>query len=293
MVAENLIEVGKQKIWTEVVGYPSDCPILLMTGAGSHAHFWSDFFCEFFLKAGFYLIRYDHRDTGLSDPSEDGYELRDLVEDAIGILNHYNISSAHVIGHSMGGYIGQLMAFLYPDRMKSLTVIATGPVGETETIIKPHTREEQEVIHTTCLAMIRNRPTSNFEESYEGFRTVWERLNGTAPLDEELARAYTEEMFTRSKYPLGANHHHVKVMQKIAETLKERREIFSSITLPTLIIHGEEDYLVLVERGGKALKEKLPHAKWALIPKMGHMFFNYSIQELLSKGIISFLQGIN
>jgi pimeloyl-ACP methyl ester carboxylesterase len=293
MATQRTVDAKGQKIWTEALGDPADPPVLLISGAGAHAHFWTDSFCQPLLRAGFYLIRYDHRDTGLSHPSERDYELEDLVEDAVGILNDYNIRAAHVVGHSMGGYIGQLMAASHTDRMRSLVIISAGPVGETEALVAPHTNEEKEIMHKTWLAMLRNRPTNDFEESYEGFRGVWERLNGKIPLDDGLARTYTEEMFTRSRYPVGAHARHMRVMQRVAETLKERKEIFSKITLPTLLIHGEEDYLVPIQRGGKALAEKIPQAEKAFIPKMGHMLFDYSIQQTVSDRIASFLKGIS
>ncbi len=290
MAEQKTVDVKGQKIWTESLGDPADIPVLLICGAGAHAHFWSDAFCQPLLRAGFFLIRYDHRDSGLSHPCESEYELQELMEDAVGILNDYNIRAAHIVGHSMGGYVGQLMAASYPSRMLSLVSIAAGPVGETEALVAPHTAEEKEAMHQTWLVMLRNRPTQDFEESYEGFRGVWERLNGKIPVDDGLARSYTQEMFTRSRYPVGAHPHHIRVMQRMAETLKERKEIFAEITLPTLIIHGEEDYLVPLQRGGKALAEKLPQAELEIIPQMGHMLFDYSLQKRISERIASFLK---
>ncbi|MCC5832772.1 MAG: alpha/beta hydrolase [Chlamydiales bacterium] len=291
MATQRTVDIRGEKIWTEALGDPANAPVLLISGAGAHAHFWTDTFCRPLLSAGFYLIRYDHRDTGLSHPSKSDYELQDLVEDAVGILNGYNIRDAHIVGHSMGGYIGQLMAASHPDRMRSLVIISAGPVGETGALTAPYTPEEKEVMHKTWLVMLRNRPTDDFEGSYEGFRGVWERLNGSIPVEEGLARNYTQEMFTRSRYPVGAHARHMHVMRRIAETLKERRETFSNITLPTLIIHGEEDYLVPIQRGGRALAEKIPQAECAFIPKMGHMLFDYSIEERVSERIASFLSS--
>lgn len=290
MTEQKIIETRGQKLWTESLGDPSNTPILLISGAGAHAHFWTDTFCQPFLDEGFYLIRYDHRDVGLSDPSEEDYTLQDLVDDAIGILDDYNIRAAHIVGHSMGGYIGQLMAFSHPDRMLSFTSISAGPAGETEALIAPYTDAEKWEMQGVWRVMLRNRPTQDFEESYEGFRDVWELLNGEIPLDDALARAYTKEMYTRSRYPVGAHERHMRVMQKMAETLKERKDMFSKMTVPTLIIHGERDHLVPVQRGGKAFAEVLPHAQLEIIPKMGHMFFNYSIEKEVAEKVVAFLK---
>ncbi len=291
MATQRTVSISGKKLWTESLGDAANPTVLLICGAGAHAHFWTDTFCQPLVDAGFFLIRYDHRDSGLSDSSDADYELQALVDDAIGVLNDYNISKAHIVGHSMGGYIGQLMALSHPNRMLSLTCIASGPAGETEALVAPQTDAEKMVMHQTWLAILRNRPSDNFDESYEGFLGVWERLNGKVPLDDTMTRTYTQEMYTRSNYPIGAPARHIQVMQKMAETLKSRKEIFSQITLPTLLVHGEEDYLIPIQRGGSALAEKLPQAKLEVIPEMGHMLFDHSLETAVSEKIVSFLQS--
>lgn len=291
MLTQKTVTIQPREIWTESLGDPSDAPVLLISGAGAHAHFWSDSFCRHLVEGGFFVIRYDHRDTGLSEPDSNDYLLQDLVEDGIGILDAYNLKSAHIVGHSMGGYLGQIMALSHPDRMRTLTVISAGPAGETPELLLPQTPEERALFQETWLILLRNRPTQNFEESYPGFLTVWERLNGKFPVEKELARAYTEEMYTRSRYPVGAHVRHMRVMQKMAETLKERKEMFLQITLPTLIIHGAEDALVPLQRGGQALSRVLPHAQLEIIPKMGHMLFDYALEKEVADRIIAFLSA--
>ncbi|MCH9627783.1 MAG: Rhodomycin D methylesterase DauP [Chlamydiales bacterium] len=292
MTTQKTVEVEGRQLWTESLGDPIDPAVLLISGAGAHAHFWTDTFCRSLIEAGFFLIRYDLRDVGLSDSGGGDYTLQDLVDDAIGILNVYNIRAAHIVGHSMGSYIGQLMALSHPERMLSLTSLSAGPAGETERLLAPQTDTEKEVMIATWRVMLRNRPTQDFEESYPGFAAVWERLNGNIAVDESLARAYTQEMYTRSRYPVGAHEPHMKVMQQMAQTLKERKEMFTKITLPTLIIHGAEDPLVPLERGGKALAEVLPQAELEVIPEMGHMLFDRSLQEKIAGRVALFLRGV-
>ncbi len=293
MTTQRTIEVDGRKIWTESLGDPAHPPVLLISGAGAHAHFWTDTFCHPLVEAGFFLIRYDLRDVGLSDSGGKDYTLQDLVEDAVEILNVYNIRAAHIVGHSMGSYIGQLMALSHPERMWSLISISAGPAGETERLLAPQTDAEKERMIATWRVMLRNRPTQDFEESYPGFAAVWECLNGNIPVDESLARAYTQEMYTRSRYPVGAHEPHMRVMQQMAQTLKEREAMFAKILLPTLIIHGAEDSLVPLERGGIALAEVLPHATLEVVPEMGHMLFDRALQEEVAHRIALFLKGID
>lgn len=289
MKEERYVSCNGVRVWTESLGDPSHPAILLIGGAGAHAHFWSDSFCSHLVMGGFFVIRYDHRDIGLSDATEQEYEIKRLAEDAIRILDDYDINAAHIVGHSMGGYIAQYLAAYYPSHLLSVTIISSGPIGETPAVIAPQTSEEKEKLYTSWRVMLRNRPTESFEESAAGYMDVWERLNGHYRLEETLARSYTEEIYTRSRYPAGVHLKHLKVMEKLTGALKENSALFAKIQTPICIIHGEEDYLMLPERGGKALSDVLPHAKYVPLPQMGHMLFNLELEKKLSEIILGFL----
>ncbi len=277
-------------LWTESIGESgSSSPILLISGAGAHAHFWSDSFCSYLAEKNHLVIRYDHRDIGLSFASSEDYLIDVLVQDALEILYAYGIASVHLIGHSMGGYMGQLLAGQYPEKVRTLTTISAGPLGETPQISLPYSNEEKQLLYETWRIMLRNRPSQEFEESFNGFLDVWTRLSGKIPVDEAMAREYTRELYTRSNYPVGVHARHVKVMQKVVEDMGANKAIFEKIQTPVLVIQGQEDYLVLPERGGRALTKVLPKAQLALIPKMGHLFFNQEMERKIADLILPFL----
>lgn len=292
MMAQKTVEVQGVNLWTESLGDPAHPSLLLISGAGAHAHFWSDPFCQRLVEGGYHVIRYDHRDSGLSQSSQGEYGIDELAGDALGILNDYNLRDAHVVGHSMGGYIVQFLAATYPARIKSAASIAAGPIGETPSLLKPQTVEEMAVIRETWSTLVKNRPTTNFEESLEGFMDVWRRLNGKASFDETRARHYTEELYTRSRYPVGVHDKHSKAMQKMAQELKSHAELLSRIHCPFLIIQGLEDYLMLPERGGLPLKEALTHAQLVMIPKLGHLFFNEEMEGQIAERLLIFLNSV-
>ena len=79
-----------------------------------------------------FVVRYDNRDTGGSTsypPGEPGYTGDDLVADAAALLAVLGVGRAHVVGQSMGGALAQLLALDHPERVASLTLVATSPAG--------------------------------------------------------------------------------------------------------------------------------------------------------------------
>lgn len=128
----------------ETIGDPKLKPLLLIAGLGSQMYAWSDEMCNDLANNGFFVIRFDNRDVGLSTKFGDAgipdfteinavyargekpevpYTLEDMVDDAVGILDALNIDKAHICGASMGGMIAQVLAYKYPDRVLSLAII--------------------------------------------------------------------------------------------------------------------------------------------------------------------------
>jgi pimeloyl-ACP methyl ester carboxylesterase len=99
-------------------------------GVGGSMLWWEEGFCRMLADGGRFVIRYDHRDTGRSVTyavGSPGYTGADLVADAIGVLDAYGVSAAHVVGVSAGGAFAQLLALDFPGRVLSLVLISTSP----------------------------------------------------------------------------------------------------------------------------------------------------------------------
>src|SRR5436853_3474409 len=127
-VTERMIEANRVELCTEPFGDSTDPGILLVQGVGASMLWWEDGFCCLLADAGRFVIRYDHRDTGRSvtyEPGRPGYTGTDLVADAVGVLDGYDVPAAHVVGVSAGGAFAQLLALDFPDRVLSLVLIST------------------------------------------------------------------------------------------------------------------------------------------------------------------------
>ncbi|MBA3814177.1 MAG: alpha/beta hydrolase [Alphaproteobacteria bacterium] len=126
---QKVIQTNGLEFWTETFGKRENPALVLIMGSGGQGLLWPQKFCEELAdKGGFFVIRYDNRDVGLSstiDYQKSPYTLLDMAKDAVAILDDYDIRKAHVVGMSMGGPIAMLMEAHFPDRVASLTLMAT------------------------------------------------------------------------------------------------------------------------------------------------------------------------
>jgi pimeloyl-ACP methyl ester carboxylesterase len=267
------ISSGQVQLWTEGLGNPNAPAVMFVSGAGAHAHFWTDEFCLEIAQEGFFVLRFDHRDTGLSSPVDyknHPYTVMDLVEDVIAILDAYHIEKANVVGHSMGGIIAQLLAIHHPERLLSFVSMSVATVGES---VHP----PQEVMEV----LLQNNPTQVYEESLDGFMKSWRMLNGDVLLDEDMARAYTKELYERSLHPVGVAWNHIHCQENLGDLSNQLQKV----KIPSLFIHGEKDVLMPLQNGIQTAKA-VPQAKIEVIPKMGHMIFNRDLQKQIASLLV-------
>jgi pimeloyl-ACP methyl ester carboxylesterase len=261
-------------LFHETFGHPNHSPILLIMGAGSQGLLWTDDFCQELASRNFYVIRYDHRDTGLStcvNYEEQPYGLNELARDALGLLDQLQISKAHVVGLSMGGYIVQLLAIYHPDRLLCATIIMStlnhmilmnvlSGVGSSSSNLPPPKNEA-----LTFFATPPGDMTSK-EEVIRYSLATWKILNGTrAPFDEAYWRALVIKHNDRIKNHAAQYHH----AQACLASPEDRGPLLRNVSVPTLVIHGSEDPMLPIEHG-RALAAEIPGAKMVVIDGMGH-----------------------
>ena len=124
---EKIIKTNGIELCTESFGNKKNPAILLVAGATVSMLYWDTEFCQQLSEKGFFVIRYDNRDVGKStnyEPGSTPYDIVDLTNDAISILDGYKIDKAHFVGISLGGLISQIASIKFADRVNSLTLMS-------------------------------------------------------------------------------------------------------------------------------------------------------------------------
>src|SRR5919107_2658401 len=198
---ERIIRANGVDLCVQTFGDRVDPPILLIMGGASSMDWWEEGFCERLMAGSRFVIRYDHRDTGRSVSYEPGaapYSLRDLAEDAVGLLDAFGLESAHLVGMSMGGWVGQLVALENPDRVASLTLISTSPTAGPSDSDLPEMSEELR----TFFAEEASEPDWSDRTTVIDYIVEGERpFAGSRPFDEAAIREIAARPFDRTTNP--------------------------------------------------------------------------------------------
>jgi pimeloyl-ACP methyl ester carboxylesterase len=250
-------------------GNPGDPPLLLVMGLGVQMVGWPQGFVDGLVARGFFIIRFDNRDCGLSTTFEgtpdlvalfggDGasapYRIEDMADDAAALLDELGIAQAHVVGVSMGGMITQALVIHHPHLFVSAASImsTTGnrtvgaPTGEAMTaLLRPVATSRDEAI----------------EASVAGSRVIG---SPKYPTDERLLRERAGVAYDRAYRPEGT-------LRQLAAILAspDRTEALRGVQMPFLVVHGEDDPLVTLS-GGQATAAAVAGATLLTIPGMGH-----------------------
>ncbi|HEY9217711.1 MAG TPA: alpha/beta hydrolase [Phenylobacterium sp.] len=243
----------------ETFGDPSNEAILLINGLGSQMTRWPEAFCEKLTAKGYFAIRFDNRDVGLSTwfKPGDAYKLEDMAADAIAVLDAMKILRAHIAGVSMGGMIAQTVAAIYSHRVLSLTSImsATGAAQSLQS-----TPEAAAVLNTPA-----PDPKADFEAFVQhGMRNARTIGSPDYPWTDEQVRNRVVAEYNRAYNPLG-----VARQMAAIRAAGDRTEAVKTIKCPTVVLHGKEDPLVPLA-GGELTAAAIPGAELRVIPGMGH-----------------------
>ncbi|MEV0613059.1 alpha/beta hydrolase [Nonomuraea sp. NPDC050404] len=286
---------GKLRLWTERFGNPADPVVLLVMGTSTPGPGWPDELVQTLVAGGRQVIRFDHRDTGRSDCVDFAaapYTLADLAGDAVAVLDAYGVETAHVAGASLGGAVAQWLAVHRPERVASLTVIMSSPMGADAGPAweRALTGKEPDPEHLPPpapaflrhLMQVTTAPRATREENVAAGVATWRVLNGDAlPFDEEAARRLVTESYDLSSNPAAAANHDLAGRALTAD----RRVPLSAIKAATLVIHGTDDPLLPLPHG-EAVAAAIPHARMETITGMGHSFLSPELPRRVAKPIL-------
>jgi len=257
----------------ETFGSPDDAPVLLIMGLGGPMNWWSTEFCEQLAARDFFVIRYDNRDTGRSTKLRQHrvskrdilrtavlgrgplpYTIGDMAIDATGLLDHFDIKRAHVVGVSMGGMIGQTLAIDHRERVLSLTSImsTTGrrTVGRTNPKLFP--------------LLLASAGSTRESYAKRAIRSAEAIASPGYPPDRAASLARAHETYDRGWSASGVARH---MMAVIAQTDRTKR--LAEIDVPVTVVHGLNDLLVH-RSGGRATARAINGAEHLEIEGMGH-----------------------
>jgi pimeloyl-ACP methyl ester carboxylesterase len=270
-----MVRVNDIEIVYDTFGKLTTPAVLLIMGLGAQMISWDENFCLELAKRGYFVIRFDNRDVGLStkfneagipnmlellqsqmqgESVQSPYMLSDMADDAAGLLDALGIEEAHVVGASMGGMIAQEMAIHHPQRVRTLTSIMSS-TGDPEL---PHPKPE-------ALTVLLATPPSDREACQQHAIKTWHVLAGPGfPVDDAFIAERAARSFDRGLNPAGTARQMAAILAS-----GSRKEALLQVSAPTLVIHGDADPLVPVE-GGIDTAESIPGAKLLIIEGMGH-----------------------
>ncbi|PDT22834.1 alpha/beta fold hydrolase [Rhizobium hidalgonense] len=273
-MSERINKFDDVEIATQAFGNPAHEPILLIMGAMASMLWWPDEFCQTLADQKYYVIRYDNRDTGRStiyEPGEPPYTMDDMAEDAIRVLDGYGIDRANLIGMSLGGTIAQIAALAHPERVKTLTLMSTTPMG-IDTSALPHTTDAYMAHAATGETVDWTDDAQVIEFLVEDTRMI----AGVAhPYDEGRARAFVERDVKRAKNFVSATNH---FMLRGGQALEGK---LASLAAPLLVIHGTADPIYPVEHGER-LARTVKGAKLVRLEGGGHEIHPNDWEEIIS-----------
>jgi pimeloyl-ACP methyl ester carboxylesterase len=260
---KKILDANGVDLCVETLGDPADPALLLIMGSNAPMDWWEDGLCTLLADGGRYVIRYDHRDTGESvsyPPGRPGYTGAELADDAVAILDALGIERAHVAGMSMGGALAQLIALEHPARLITLTLISTTAVAGGPDGLPGMDEEAQ-----AAFAAIAE-PDWKDRESVVEYMTALAAASAarSRPFEHERFRALAGRVFDRTRdFQASMTNHHA------APPGREAPGVVGDISVPTLVVHGDQDPLFPLAHG-RALADAIPGARLLVLDDTGH-----------------------
>jgi len=250
---------------------------------GASAIFWPEEIIKGLLQEGYQVVISDYRGLGKSDWHSEEYDLNDLMQDNLAILDSLNIEKAHVLGLSLGGMVGQEMSLQFPQRVISLSsIMSSGFTEDPDYPVASWFKPE------AVKLLIRFGLFATEENTVKMMVGIYKLLKGDTDIDvKHIARATLKELRERN----GFNHQLADQQTAAIHTSGSRYARLPLMTVPTLVVHGEKDPLVNI-LSAKKYAALIPKAKTLWIAGMGHGLEPKKI-EIWMKAVVEFINETN
>lgn len=274
-MSEQYVKANGIRLAYEEFGKPDNPAIVLMMGLGTQMIAWPEAMCNGLAERGFRVIRFDNRDIGLSEKMENAhvpqaasvmlrsklglpvnvpYTLTDMARDLVGLLDALKIHRAHLVGASMGGMIGQIVAAKFGERLYSFTSIMSGSGNPRIPTARPD-------VVRSMLKRSLGLEKINLESSM----AFWRKIGSPGyPMSDKELKQKILNSYYRSNYPQGYSRHMAAILAN-----GSRVKLLRKIRTPTLVIHGRDDALVSV-KAGIDTAHNISGSRLEIIDGMGH-----------------------
>lgn len=276
-----------------VHGAEDGVPIVIINGQGAASRA-DDPFAAALVAKGFRVILFDNRDSGQSmilrdaavPPNADqivaaleagkaaavAYDLSDMAEDTLAVLDAAGIDRAHVLGHSLGGMVAQVLAAEHPDRVLSLISVSS-------------TSGEPGLPFGPAMAALSEPPVDPQQSLADQQARIYRIFDGTA------YQLGDTEVMERVIADMAANDPYAAARQGAAVMATgDRRVLLWKIALPALVIHGGGDpWFPIVHAESTA--EALGEAKVEVIDGLGHILTD-AVAKVVAERVYGFVQGL-
>jgi pimeloyl-ACP methyl ester carboxylesterase len=205
----------------------------------------------------YHCIAYNARGYPPSDvpPAPEAYSQDRAADDIAGVLDHLGIASAHVVGLSMGGFATLHFGFRHPGRARSLTVAGCGYGADPD---------RRAAFHGECdavMAFIAEHGMTAFAERYAlGPSRV--------QFQTKDPRGFAEFIRQLADHSALGSINTQRGVQRARPSLYDLAERMVALTVPTLIVTGDEDWPCL--QPGLLMKRHIATAALAVMPNCGH-----------------------
>jgi Predicted hydrolases or acyltransferases (alpha/beta hydrolase superfamily) len=217
-------------------------PLVLLHGYPLDHHLWDDVLP--LLEDTFDVIVPDLRGFGESTIADSSPTMDDYASDIAGLLDYLGIQKTAIVGHSMGGYVALAFARLYPGRVRGLGLVSS------QVLADPPDRKE-------------GRYKSATDVAENGIASVVATMTPKFTADEKL------QSFARASMARQQPAAYIGALKAMAERI-DSTPLLSSLKVPVVIIHGDSDALIPVDRA-REVKVALPQAHLVEISGTGHM----------------------